>query len=1254
MRIRREQMKEGDAAFRKLVQRVALWPILAILLMGCVLVGLIHFLLDSARWVEHSDNVVSHTRAVEATLLGMQSALRDYQVTRSAEFLAPYERGDGATETETQTLLELVSDNPEQQEAVRRFQAASGQWREFAREMIEHVRAGAGADDPALNTSGRERMERVRARAAEVAGAEGSLRLERMQKVDRVRTGLFAGIALAVCLLGAAAVFWIRSLPQRVTSTYRESADEASRRAEELQVSLRSIGDAVISTDAKGRVVFLNPVAEKVTGWATAEAAGKALDEIFVIFNEHTGEPAKNPVARVLREQAIVGLANHTVLRARDGREIPIEDSAAPIVAENGEVQGVILVFHDVTEARATRRQVRESGERVQAALTGSGAGTFRWDIQTNALEGDENFDRFFGPASDEPIRSWANFIARIHPDERGGVMVECERCARECLDFDMEFRVPWPDGADHWLHGRAKTFCDEKCRAQQMTGACVEITARKESERALADAQTRLEATVRSSEIGTWVWHIQEDRVIADANLARFFSVSPADAAGGPIANYLRAIYPEDMPEVEAVLARAMQSESGEYEVDYRLVRPGETPRWVVARGKVEHDAEGEPVRFPGVVIDVTARKGAEAAQRKSEEFLRLVLDSTADAFYSVDREGATTLCNVAFARMVGFERAEDAIGKKLHGVIHHSHPDGSPYPKEECPLYRTARTGEPAHRDDELFFRLDGSSFPVEYWSYPIMREGELHGAVTTFIDITERRQAEAALRESAERFRFLAESMPQKIFTATPAGEVDYFNLEWMQFTGLSFEQIRDWGWLQFIHPEDVEENIRTWQHSIDTGEPFYLEHRFLRTDGAYRWHVSRAVPMRDADGKVLMWIGSNSDIQEVRQANEAAEAASRTKDEFLAALSHELRTPLTPVLMTLSTLRDETRLPLDVREQIGMMKRNIELEARLIDDLLDLTRISKGKLALRLEECDAHSLVALAIEMVRSEALRKRQTVEVDLAAERSQISGDPARLQQVFWNVLKNAVKFTPESGHLAVRSRDAAQQLVIEVSDTGIGIDRESMERIFLPFEQAASLSAHHRFGGLGLGLSISKAIVELHGGAIAAASIGQGSGATFRVELPASENTMVLVADEPSRSPDGRSAERRAEKLPAMPMRLLLVEDNEPTLAVLERLLTRAGHAVTTAMTVAGALATAAGPVEFDALVSDVGLPDGTGFELMEKLQTTYGLRGIALSGYGMDEDLRRSREAGFAMHLTKPIDFAQLEEALARLAES
>ena len=506
----------------------------------------------------------------------------------------------------------------------------------------------------------------------------------------------------------------------------------------------------------------------------------------------------------------------------------------------------------------------------------------------------------------------------------------------------------------------------------------------------------------------------------------------------------------------------------------------------------------------------------------------------------------------------------------------------------------------------------------------------------------EIAERKQAENELRESAERFRFLAESMPQKIFTAKPNGEVDYLNRQWMEFTGLRFEQMKDWGWQRFIHPNDVGDNLQQWRHSIQTGEPFQFEHRVRRHDGEYRWHLSRAHAMRDRKDQVVMWIGSNTDIEELRQAKEEAVRASEAKDKFLAALSHELRTPLTPVLMTAAAGRDEERYVPEVREQFAMIQRNIELEARLIDDLLDITRITHGKLRLRSQSSDAHSPLRAALEIVRDDVAHKRLTVEVDLAAERSHLVGDPARLEQVFWNLLKNAVKFTPEGGRVTVRSRNLEDRIVFEISDTGVGLGAEALERIFLPFEQV-KISDEHRFSGLGLGLAISKTITELHGGTIRAESGGAGRGATFVVELPVTAPSLG-GADSASAS---SSAEKGATPARVAALRILLVEDHQATVEVLARLLRREGHKVTIAASVAAAFEAASGRA-FDVVISDLGLPDGTGFELVKKLRATRPIPAIALSGYGMDEDIRRSQEAGFASHLIKPLDFTQLQQAL------
>ncbi|MFN2507711.1 MAG: ATP-binding protein [Chthoniobacterales bacterium] len=392
----------------------------------------------------------------------------------------------------------------------------------------------------------------------------------------------------------------------------------------------------------------------------------------------------------------------------------------------------------------------------------------------------------------------------------------------------------------------------------------------------------------------------------------------------------------------------------------------------------------------------------------------------------------------------------------------------------------------------------------------------------------------------------------------------------------------------------------------------------------------------------------------DITLARRAQEAI----RANDSFLAALSHALRTPLTPLLMTAGALREDERLPAEVRDQLGMMESNIALQAQMVDDLLDLARIPRGELRLRPEFCDAHSIIGRAVETVREDAEATGIAIEMRLAAQRSGVMADPARLEQAIRHLLRNAVKFTPRGGRVFLRTSDlpgdeTAGALRIEVADTGRGIEPAALEKIFLPFERTEP-GDDYRFGGIGVGLAIARGIVELHGGRITAESAGPGKGATFTVELPGATEAPQGGADSDFSPAVSREAPLSSDvAVPTQaPLRLLLVEDHESTLEVLSRLLTRSGHHVVTANTLAAALAAAA--VErFDLLISDLGLPDGTGHELMKILRARYGLRGIALSGYGLEEDVVRSSFSGFASHLTKPVDFRQLQHVLHEVAE-
>ncbi len=367
-----------------------------------------------------------------------------------------------------------------------------------------------------------------------------------------------------------------------------------------------------------------------------------------------------------------------------------------------------------------------------------------------------------------------------------------------------------------------------------------------------------------------------------------------------------------------------------------------------------------------------------------------------------------------------------------------------------------------------------------------------------------------------------------------------------------------------------------------------------------------------------------------------AQAEAEEANAAKDRFLAMLSHELRTPLSPIVHAV-TLLEEGECPPSAREFIETIRRNVRLEARLIDDLLDLARIRNGKLHLELQPVDVHEVLRHALEICRPDLEARRLRVEVRLEAPTRHVRGDSARLQQMFWNLLANAAKFSPEGSVVAVRTFAADDGIAIEVADEGVGIAPEKLERIFGAFEQ----DARHPHAGLGLGLAICKALVEMHGGEIAAHSEGVDRGASFVIHLPC-----VSPAVEPDPMPERPLAAREG-------LRLLVVEDHPDTRDTLQRLLTRRGYVVRTAASIAQALEVAR-EYEFDLLVSDIGLPDGRGTDLLERVEQQRGEcpPAIAMSGFGMEDDLERSRAAGFSEHLTKPVEFAALHQAIARLA--
>jgi signal transduction histidine kinase/ActR/RegA family two-component response regulator len=420
------------------------------------------------------------------------------------------------------------------------------------------------------------------------------------------------------------------------------------------------------------------------------------------------------------------------------------------------------------------------------------------------------------------------------------------------------------------------------------------------------------------------------------------------------------------------------------------------------------------------------------------------------------------------------------------------------------------------------------------------------------------------------------------------------------------------------------------------------------------------------LTDAFNEMLARIGeSNAALaaseEDLRQVN-------KEKDNFFAILSHELRTPLTPALAAVGMLEQDNSLEAGVRKELAMIRRNIEVEARLIDDLLDINRIARGKLDLHRQVVDIRALLEHALQnYCAPSAARKKIRVSTDVTAAETHVFADSSRLTQVFWNLLQNACKFTPEGGEIHIRvfnefrridatatadssnSDGSLAELVVEVRDTGMGISSETLPRIFTAFEQGAR-SRNRVFGGLGLGLSISRAIMEMHGGTVSATSEGKDKGATFRIQM----HTVKAVAP----SEVERAAPVSPNSTPRRSMRILVVEDHPETAEQFARLIKRAGHEVICAGTIREAQKHAMMPAPdracaFDILISDQDLPDGNGRDLMRNLSKRYPIRGIAISGYGMKEDIESSIAAGFSFHITKPVDWQELRAAIQKIAE-
>jgi len=632
------------------------------------------------------------------------------------------------------------------------------------------------------------------------------------------------------------------------------------------------------------------------------------------------------------------------------------------------------------------------------------------------------------------------------------------------------------------------------------------------------------------------------------------------------------------------------------------------------------------------------------ETLERKAEELayslsmMRATLESTTDAIVVTDLAGSLTGFNEKYAQMLGLsqETINSSDPQQLREMFSRQLKDPEQFLARVSEIYASS----PPESFDILEF-ADGRVF--ERYSKTQLIDNRSVGRVWSFRDVTERNSAEITY----QRLAAIVDSSDDAIVGKDLNSIVTTWNSGAERLFGYSANEMIGTSIMRLIPPDrQAEENeiltrIRNGQR-VD-----HFETVRVRKDGQLIDVSVTISPIKDVTGNVIGASKVARDIGERKRGEEklqaakiAAEKASKAKDDFLALLSHELRTPLTPALVAASYLAEHEDLLPEFREEVTAIWRNVQLEAHLIDDLLDVTRITRGKIEIHHEAVDVHRLLHTAVQIARNDILEKQIELAVDLRATNHHIWADPVRIQQVFWNLLNNAVKFTPKGGRITIRSSNEGGRFVFEISDTGIGIKAERQRRIFEAFDQG-ELSITRQFGGLGLGLTISKTLLDLHGGSITVQSEGKNRGTTFLVFLDLLREPLVVSTD----GADGDTTATRS-------LHLLLVDDHTDTRLVLSRLLSKCGHEVATTDSEQGALKLLESG-RFDALISDIGLPDGDGYDLVREAKRRLPLSAIALSGYGTEEDVRRSLEAGFDYHLTKPVDLNGLRSLLQKIAK-
>ena len=761
-------------------------------------------------------------------------------------------------------------------------------------------------------------------------------------------------------------------------------------------------------------------------------------------------------------------------------------------------------------------------------------------------------------------------------------------------------------------------------------------FTERRASEQALRESRESFRALADSSPVMVWQSGLDRGCHYFNTTWLEFTGRSMEEELGD---GWTQGVHPDDLARCLEVYSTAFGRHQP-FEMEYRLRHRSGQYRWIMDRGTPRFGPNHAFLGYIGGCIDIDDRKRAEEAQRAAETQLRLITDAAPALISYVDAQFRYRLVNQTYQRWFGQDPAQ-LRGRHVCEVL------GEETWEEIRPYMARALAGETVAYEQELPYESGGTRWVHVTYTPDLGEDGRVRGFVVLVHDVSAAKRAEEALRESEERFRAMADGTPLIIWVTDPAGRIQFVNRAYSEFFGTTLEEVQRQGWQPLIHPEDAPTYVETFFDCLRKQKEFHAQTRVQRVDGEWRWVTSYGKPRFSPSGQFLGIAGSSPDVTERKQSEEALQKANaalaeadRRKDEFLAMLAHELRNPLAPIryaaqMLCLSGLTGK------MKKQCDVIDRQISHMGRLLDDLLDVSRITQGKIQLKRESVDLQSVVEQAVDSLRPMIEERGQHLRYQGPGTPLPVDGDPTRLEQVIRNLLHNAHKYTAEGGCIGVSTGQEVQNgqewAVICVYDSGAGIAAELLGRVFEPFVQAEQSLARTE-GGLGIGLAMVKRLVQMHGGSVEAQSEGMGRGSEFIVRLPLAQSGLME-----------HQTEREVESEPGH-CRVLVVDDNADAAASLGELLGLWGHDVRTAFDGPKALATAR-EWRPEVILLDIGLPGMDGYEVARHLReepATADAFVVALTGYGAEDDQRRALAAGFNQHLTKPVEIAQLQMLL------